>query len=61
MSDFILKPYNIEHLKEVVDLSLIHIYGVPAINEKVVDVSGSRNALFAVGESGKVYACGNDD
>lgn len=35
--------------------------GVPAINEKVVDVSGSRNALFAVGESGKVYAWGNDD
>ena len=33
---------------------------VPEINEKVVQVSTNRNAMYALGESGKVYAWGDN-
>lgn len=33
---------------------------VPKIDEKIIDIDGSRNSLFAVGESGKVYAWGSN-
>ena len=35
--------------------------GVPEVNEKIVDVAASRHTMFMVGESGKVYAWGNND
>ena len=35
--------------------------GVPETDEEIIDVAASRNALFMVGESGKVYAWGNND
>lgn len=48
------------------DKGKIHVWGgkehgllnVPQINEKVIDVAAARNTLYAVGESGKVYAWG---
>lgn len=50
------------------DQGKLHVWGssdnrllqLPEINEKIVDISADKNALFALGESGTIYAWGSD-